>query len=145
MSETDADEHGHATYGLALLSFTAGSMDAIAFFALGGVFTLAMSGNTILLGIGLGQGHFGAALHSFTAILGYVMGVGVASLSLAKFGRGSGWTLGLEALFLAAFVILWSFAGTPAHSPVIYALSVCRPSPWGCKAASAVRSASRES
>ncbi|MDR3095803.1 MAG: DUF1275 domain-containing protein [Paraburkholderia sp.] len=122
MSVTGTDSHSHATLGLALLSFAAGSMDAIAFFALGGVFTSAMSGNTIVLGIGIGQGHFNTALHSFTAILGYVAGVGISSLSFAKFGRGSGWTLGVEVLFLAAFVALWIFAGTPASSLAMYSL-----------------------
>jgi uncharacterized membrane protein YoaK (UPF0700 family) len=97
-------------------------MDAIAFFALGGVFTSAMSGNTVLLGIGMGQGHFSAALHSFVAILGYVTGVGISSRSLVKLGRGSSRTLGLETLFLAAFVILWIAAGTRADSLVIYGL-----------------------
>jgi uncharacterized membrane protein YoaK (UPF0700 family) len=99
-------------------------MDAIAFLVLGGVFTSAMSGNTILLGLAISQGHFSAAVHSFAALLGYLTGVSVASLLLAKSERGSGWMLGLEALFLAAFAALWLFAGDPVHSSVVYGLIV---------------------
>ncbi len=40
---------------LALLSFVAGSMDAIAFLTLGDVFTSVMTGNTILLGLRSGK------------------------------------------------------------------------------------------
>ena len=42
--------------GLALLGFASGSMDALAFFNLGEVFPSAMTGNTALLGLALGQG-----------------------------------------------------------------------------------------
>jgi uncharacterized membrane protein YoaK (UPF0700 family) len=97
-------------------------MDAIAFLTLGGVFTSAMSGNTIVLGLAISQGHFGSALHAVTALLGYLTGVAIASFSLAESGRGSGWTLGLEGLFIAIFAGLWLFAGTPIGSPGIFAL-----------------------
>jgi uncharacterized membrane protein YoaK (UPF0700 family) len=123
-SRAPADTHNRATLGLALLSFAAGSMDAIAFLVLGEVFTSAMSGNSIVLGLAISQGHFGTALHSLAALLGYMTGVAVASLSLTKFGRGSGCTLGLEALFLAAFAALWFAVGGPASSPVVYSLIV---------------------
>jgi len=99
-------------------------MDAIVFLVLGGVFTSAMSGNTILLGLAAGQGHVEAALRSLAALLGYVTGISAGSLSLAKFQRGHGWTLALEALFLAAFVALWFVTGPPSGSLVIYGLVV---------------------
>jgi uncharacterized membrane protein YoaK (UPF0700 family) len=47
--------------GLALLGFASGSMDALAFFDLGEVFPSAMTGNTALLGLALGQGNVIAA------------------------------------------------------------------------------------
>ncbi len=99
-------------------------MDAIAFLVLGGVFTSAMSGNTIVLGLAIGQGHFMAALHALTALFGYLAGVGVASLSLTKLRRGSGWTLGLEALFLALFVGIWLSFGGPTDVVLVYGLIV---------------------
>jgi hypothetical protein len=51
-----------ADVGLALLGFASGSMDALAFFNLGQVFPSAMTGNTALLGLALGQGDVIAAL-----------------------------------------------------------------------------------
>lgn len=107
-----------------MLSFGAGSMDAIAFLALGGVFTSAMSGNTIVLGLAIGQGHVTAALHAVTALLGYLAGVAAASLTLAKFGRGSGWTLGLEGVFLAIFAGLWLSLGGSVDSAAVYGLII---------------------
>ena len=53
--------------GLALLGFASGSMDALAFFNLGEVFPSAMTGNTALLGLALGQGHVIAASRPFVA------------------------------------------------------------------------------
>lgn len=97
-------------------------MDAIAFLALGGVFTSAMSGNTIVLGLAIGQGHFSSTLHAVTALLGYLTGVAGASLSLTESGRGSGWTLGVEGIFIAAFTGLWLYSGVPAGSLVIFVL-----------------------
>src|SRR4051812_41106296 len=88
---------------LGLLSFAAGSMDAIAFLALGDVFTSAMSGNTILFGLALGQGRLSAASHSLAAFAGYVIGVAGAALPLRTATRGIERTIALEALFLAAF------------------------------------------
>ncbi len=111
-----------ATLGLALLSFAAGSMDAIAFLALGGVFTSAMSGNTIVLGLAIGQGQIGTALRAVTAILGYLAGVAIAAFTLKESGRGSGWTLSLEALFLAAFACLWLSSGGPVGTSIVYSL-----------------------
>lgn len=113
-----AATRGRTSPGLALLSFAAGSMDAIAFLALGGVFTSAMSGNTIVLGLAAGQGHLGTALHAATALLGYLTGVAASSVSLVKTWHGSGWTLGLEGVFLAGFAGMW-FAG---ETPSLYIL-----------------------
>jgi hypothetical protein len=44
-----------------MLGFASGSMDALAFFNLGEVFPSAMTGNTALLGLALGQGDVIAA------------------------------------------------------------------------------------
>jgi len=47
-----------AVRDLLLLSLTAGSADAAGYLGLGRVFTSNMTGNLVLLGIDLGQGHF---------------------------------------------------------------------------------------
>lgn len=117
------DEHDRGT-ALALLSFAAGSMDAIAFLTLGDVFTSAMTGNTILLGIALGQGRMSAASHSIVAFIGYASGVAVAALPLKTPRRGVERTLVLEILFLAAFAGLWTACGGPARLTAVYGLII---------------------
>jgi len=59
---------------VAILAFAAGSIDAMSFLALGGVFASFMSGNTLTLGLSMGMGDFTLAMHSMIAILGYVAG-----------------------------------------------------------------------
>src|SRR5256714_11362619 len=113
------DEHDRGI-ALVLLSFTAGSMDAIAFLTLGDVFTSAMSGNTILLGLALGQGRMSAAWHSLAAFVGYVAGVAGAALPLRTPTRGIERTLVLETFVLAAFAGLWTACGGPVRSSVVY-------------------------
>lgn len=112
------------SYPLALLSFAAGSMDAIGFLALGNVFTSAMSGNAILLGLALGQGRISAATHSLAAFVGYVVGVVVATLPLQMPRLGVERALALELLFLAAFAGLWTAFHGPVGPREIYALII---------------------
>lgn len=104
-----------------LLSFVAGSMDAIAFIALGEVFTSAMSGNTVLLGIAAAQGNPGSALRVLAAIGGYVVGVAIASWPVRRGERGYG-KFALEALFLVAFAVLWFATGGPVGPGLGYVL-----------------------
>lgn len=119
-----ASEGRSAASGLALMSFVAGSMDAIAFLVLGGIFSSAMSGNTVVLGIAMGQGRLTEALYAAAALLCYLLGVAVASLSLKKFHRSIRWTLMLEGLFITAFTIVWLAFGGPEDEAVIYVLIV---------------------
>ena len=101
--------------GLALLAVGAGSMDALGFFALGGALPSAMTGNTALLGLALGQGNPAAAAPPFAAGLGFVLGAAVAAallhLDLARLpvNRGVAWLLAVEAVALAGFVLAWHF------------------------------------
>ncbi len=57
---------------LLLLTLAAGCVDAISYLGLGHVFTAMMTGNTVLLGLALGQGHILDALRSIRALLGFV-------------------------------------------------------------------------
>jgi len=83
-------------------------MDAIAFLVLGGVFTSAMSGNTIVLGAALGQGQLTTAERSLVTFAAYICGAAGATLPLRARGGGIRRTLGLELLVLAAFVLWWT-------------------------------------
>lgn len=124
MSTTVSDERDRTVIGLSMLSFAAGSMDGIGFLALGGVFASALSGNTILLALAIGQGHFAVALNVIFSLLGYVAGVSAATVLFAKFGQGSAWTLVFEAVALAAFAALWLAFGTTPQPVVLQGLIV---------------------
>jgi uncharacterized membrane protein YoaK (UPF0700 family) len=57
-----------------LLTLVTGSVDAIGFTRLGGVFTSVMTGNMVLLGVAAGKGDVSLALHTGIAFLGFVAG-----------------------------------------------------------------------
>jgi uncharacterized membrane protein YoaK (UPF0700 family) len=109
---------------LILLSFAAGTMDAIAFLALGDVFTSAMSGNTILLGLALGRGQLAAAARSLAAFAGYIAGVAGAAVTLRAPGRGIRRTLGIELLLLAVFAGWWIAGVSTKHGAELYGLII---------------------
>jgi uncharacterized membrane protein YoaK (UPF0700 family) len=96
------------TAALARVSFAAGTMDTVGFLALGHVFTSAMSGNTILLGLSIGQGQLPAASRALAAFAGYVVGVAGASVILKAPAHGIRRTLGVELLLLAVFAGWWT-------------------------------------
>ena len=66
-------------FGLGLLALASGSTDVMSFLMLGNTFTSAMTGNTALLAIAIGQGQLVSALLSFLALVGFVFGVAVAT------------------------------------------------------------------
>ena len=117
-----------ADLGLAMLAIGAGSMDAFGFFALGGALPSAMTGNTALLGLALGQGHPAAAAPPFAAGTGFVLGAALASallhLALAKLParRTVAWLLAVEACLLVGFLLAWQFAERPAAGLSLYVL-----------------------
>lgn len=90
---------------LLLLSSVAGSVDAVSFINYG-VFTSAMSGNTVLLGIAIGRFRFGSAFYSGTALAGYALGA--LACTIVSGGRPPSrlrWLLLTEALLLAGFAV----------------------------------------
>ncbi len=124
-----------------LLTLTAGSIDALSFLGLD-VFTSAMSGNAILLGLALGQGRLIEASRSGAAFLGYMLGVAAARVAGLPTGPSAiGWSpvvrvLSLEALLLAAFAGLWLACHVtlmPAAS--VYALILLAAIPMGLQGA----------
>ncbi|MGE0260609.1 MAG: YoaK family protein [Alphaproteobacteria bacterium] len=107
---------------LGLLSSTAGVTDGTAFLTLGGVFTSAMSGNTIVLGVALGEGRIYAALHALAAFVGYASGAALATLPLHSSTRGIERTVFIEGIFLTAFAVVWILVGGPAGPTEVYIL-----------------------
>jgi uncharacterized membrane protein YoaK (UPF0700 family) len=96
---------------LLALTWAAGNIDAIGYLGLGRVFTANMTGNTVLLGLHLGQEQGGAALRAFVALLSFGVGLVMGALIVERI-RGAGpwppavtWALALEAAMLAAFAV----------------------------------------
>jgi len=100
------------------LSLAAGSADAAGFVGVGHVFTSNMTGNTVLLGIAIGQGHIAEAARSLYVIVIFMFGVALAT----RAGRGvadGDWPriaariIGLEKIVLLLFALGWTC--TPRH------------------------------
>lgn len=114
---------------LLLLTGTAGCFDAISFLGDGHVFSANMTGNTVLLGIALGQGHAEASLHSGLALVGYCLGVFVGALFLGRAPAQPVWTprvtaaVALESVALLLYALLWLLIGPQRVELVLILLS----------------------
>ena len=122
---------------IAFLTFAAGSIDALSFLTLGGVFASFMSGNTLILGVRIGMGDFALALHSMTAVLGYIAGVALAAnignqslLSQEIWPLATTKIIAVEFLLLVVFMIVGFIAGNTS-SEVIYLLILLATVPMG--------------
>jgi uncharacterized membrane protein YoaK (UPF0700 family) len=99
-----------------LLAWAAGGVDAIGFLGLNHVFTANMTGNTVLLGLALGQGRGLAAWSNVTALVSFGLGVTLGALIVGG-GKASGewdlrvtWAILCEAVMLGAFTVVWHIA-----------------------------------
>jgi uncharacterized membrane protein YoaK (UPF0700 family) len=105
-----------------LLAWAAGSVDAIGYFGLDRVFTANMTGNMVLLGLALGQGHVLDALRNFIALAGFIVGVGIGALAGEGGGKTGEWDsrvtriMSIEAAALVAFTAAWHLSALP-HAP----------------------------
>jgi uncharacterized membrane protein YoaK (UPF0700 family) len=108
---------------LLALAAAAGAVDAASFLGLDQVFTANQTGNTVLLGIALGEGNGHAIVRTGVSVAGFVVGVALAALLLR--GLTTGWhprvniVLGIQAVVLAIAAALWSPLGTVALIAVI--------------------------
>lgn len=127
---------------VAILAFAAGSIDALSFLALGGVFASFMSGNTVTLGLRIGMGDFSLALHSMTAIIGYVAGVAAganigykSSILKEIWPYATTKILAIEFLLLVVFAIVGFIAGNTISGVVAYLLILLASIPMGMQSA----------
>ena len=113
---------------LMLLSIAAGCMDVLSYLELGEVFTSAMTGNAVLLGLAIGRGSVAAASRNLAAMASFLLGLALAAALLhGHHGRELGAreiarALLLEELLLIAFATLWLVGGGPISAPLHYAL-----------------------
>lgn len=96
-----------------LLACVAGGVDAVSYIALGRVFTANMTGNTVLLGLALGQAESQAVVRSGLALVGFLAGVAVGTWTATRGRDDSLWppaitvTLALEGGLLVALAVGW--------------------------------------
>lgn len=92
-------------------------MDALSLLGLGNVFTSALSGNTVLLGIAIVQGHIDEAILCSVVFLGFVPGAVFGAVFLRSVPKNSQWTsrftqaLAVEAVILLVLVLGLSSIG----------------------------------
>ena len=97
-----------------LLSLAAGSADAAGYLTLGHVFTSNMTGNVVLLGIAIGQGHPGDTARSLFVLvlfmLGFALGVRLdRGIRQGDWPRLAARLIRLEKIALLLFALGWTF------------------------------------
>lgn len=101
-----------AVRDLLILSLAAGSADAVGFLGLGQVFTCNMTGNVVLLGIALGQGHRDEIVKVAAVIVAFLLGA-VLGTWRGRRVEAKNWpmlvrrVIGMEAVLLIAFAFGW--------------------------------------
>lgn len=108
-----------------ILAFASGNIDAISYLGMGSVFTSNMTGNTVLLGLALGQGKGLAALRSVIALVGYIGGVAVGSTIVDRGPKRAIWPSSVTTAFAAEFLVLLLFAAGglfAGHTPSEFTL-----------------------
>jgi uncharacterized membrane protein YoaK (UPF0700 family) len=88
-----------------LLAIVAGMADAVGYITMGGIFTANMTGNTVLAGISLADGHYDLAIKRFIPLFAFFLGAMLARLLLRLLYRPVVPLL-LEAVLLAVVEFL---------------------------------------
>ena len=130
---------------LTSLSLAAGCVDAVGYLGLGQVFVANMTGNTVLLGLAIGQADGQDVLQSGTALAGFVLGVAAGAAIVERGSERAVWTpavtaaLGLECVILAAFAAAWLLDGSEPSRVVVYPLIVLSALAMGVQSAAVRR------
>ena len=72
----------HPRLQAALLAIVAGMADAVGYITMGGIFTANMTGNTVLAGISLADGHYELAIKRFIPLFAFFLGAMLARMLL---------------------------------------------------------------
>ncbi len=116
------------TIPILLLTWVAGTVDAIGYLGLGHVFTANMTGNAVLLGLSVGQGQALAAFRSVFALVGFIFGLAVGAVLSHRRGtdldqrRAFLGPMYVETAALRVFALLWHLPFTPRTPTTIYML-----------------------
>jgi uncharacterized membrane protein YoaK (UPF0700 family) len=113
---------------LTSLSLAAGCVDAVGYLGLGQVFVANMTGNTVLLGLAIGQADGQGILHAGTALAGFILGVALGAAIVERGPEQAAWTpavtvaLGLELVILLTFAAGWLLDGPEPSGVLVYLL-----------------------
>ncbi|WP_018333152.1 DUF1275 family protein [Actinomycetospora chiangmaiensis] len=89
-----------------VLTAAAGAIDVVTFFAFNEVFASTMTGNLVLLGLGVGQGDWYQALDNVVAITGYCSGLVVGTLVCGVAMRRLPWRNAVGVALTVEFALL---------------------------------------
>ena len=110
---------------LLALSFAAGYVDALGYLGLNRVLTANMTGNTVLLAIGLAQLDIDAAVRSTVALAGFLAGAAMGAWIVERDQAKDVWpravtrALTVESVLLCVFAAVWQWVGdAPAPLPL---------------------------
>ncbi len=127
-----------------LLTWVAGTVDAISYLGLGHVFTANMTGNAVLLGLALGQRQGLAAVRSLVALAGFVLGAAMGALLMSRatetnIRRALIVPIVTEAAVLTIFLVTLHASAPPLDQPDPYALIVLSAIAMGIQSAAVQR------
>jgi uncharacterized membrane protein YoaK (UPF0700 family) len=120
-----------------------GYADAVSYLGLGHVFTAAMTGNTVLLALAVGEQEWSAAARATVALLGFVGGVAVGQLVVGRFAARTHWpravSIGLlvELVLLLALAVGWYLSGSETGWWVLHPLIAVSALAMGVQSATA--------
>ena len=120
-------------------------MDAVGYLGLSQVFVANMTGNTVLLGLAIGQIDGRDVLQSGTALAGFVLGVAVGAAIVERGPERVDWTpavtaaLGLEGVILVTFAAGWLLDGSKPSGVAVYPLIILSALAMGVQSAAVRR------
>jgi uncharacterized membrane protein YoaK (UPF0700 family) len=113
-------------FDLVLLSIAAGSADAAGYLGLGKVFTANMTGNIVLLGIAISEGHDSDTWRSLFALLAFVVGTCLGGWMCRDVPPKRGWApeithvILLEAGLILVYAAWWLHVAPEQHIDFVY-------------------------
>ncbi len=114
MPGNEPDKVWEKAWVAVLLTFIGGSVDAIGYIVLYKVFTAHMSGDTVALGVHLGESQWGEAFHRGFPIPMFILGVLIgAALGEALTRRGVRSTFSVAFTLEALLIVLFLVFGNP--------------------------------
>lgn len=109
---------------LVLLACVAGSVDVMSYYRLGKVFTANMTGNTILLGISIGQGNVASSLQRIAALAGFFAGALVGAYIIENTKKGWSYfitfSIFIETILISVLVFIWIKEGVISNNYILY-------------------------